>query len=272
MVSVIAIALIFLFLLREGAAVFKAVRPLEFILGLNWYPVSEHPQYGILPLVAGSFLVTAGALVIVVPLGLAVAVYTAYVAPPLVREILKPTVELLAAIPSVVIGFLGMVVLTPWIKALFGLPTGFTALTGSIVLAFMALPTVASIGEDALTSLPADYTDASLALGASRLETIVHVLLPAARSGIVAAAMLGMGRIVGETMAVMMVTGNAAQIPTSLLQPVRTLTATIAAEMGETVRYSEHYHALFAIGIVLFAITFAINLVADLVLHRKGWR
>jgi phosphate transport system permease protein len=178
-------------------------------------------------------------------------------------------VELLAAIPSIVIGFIGIAVLAPWVRDLFSLPTGLTALTGSLALAFMAMPTIVSIAEDALTAVPSAYREASLALGATRWQTIYRVVVPSAASGILGAVMLGVGRAIGETMAVMMITGNAAVIPRSLLQPVRTLTATIAAEMGETVQQSPHYFALFAIGIVLFVITFLINFGAGAVLSRK---
>lgn len=261
---------IFGFLAREGAPSFAAAGGVSaFLGGIHWYPVSAPPQFGILPLLFGSIAVTVGASVLAIPLGVAVAAYLAEIAPAAVREALKPVIELLASIPSVVIGFVGIAVVAPAVKQAFGLQTGFTALTGAISLAWMALPTIVSISEDALRAVPASYKEASLALGASRWETIVHTTLPAARPGIVAAAMLGMGRVVGETMAVMMLTGNAAVIPTTLLQPVRTMTATIAAEMGETVFGSAHYHALFGIGLVLFLITFAINFAADAVLNRQ---
>jgi phosphate transport system permease protein len=178
-------------------------------------------------------------------------------------------VELIAAIPSVVIGFIGLVIVAPWIKNLFNLPTGLTALTGAVMLAWMAMPTIVSIAEDAIRSVPRDYREGSLALGTTHLQTIRHVILPAARSGIVAAVMLGIGRAIGETMTVLMVTGGAAQITGSLLKPVRTMTATIAAEMGETAQGSDHYYALFAVGAVLFLITFAINLIADVALRKE---
>jgi phosphate transport system permease protein len=241
----------------------------EFLFGQNWYPVSDPPRFGILPLILGSLLVTAGALVLSIPLGIGAATFISEVAHPRIRDWLKSGVELLAAIPSIVIGFIGVTVLAPWIQKAFSLPTGLTALTGSVTLAFMAMPTIVSITEDALTAVPITYREASLALGATRWQTIYRVVLPSAASGILAAVMLGVGRAIGETMAVMMVTGNAAVIPQSLLQPVRTLTATIAAEMGETVHQSPHYYALFAIGIVLFVITYLINLGAGFVIHRK---
>jgi len=266
---IILVILIFLFLLKEGASAFRFTSLKDFLFGQNWYPVSDPPRFGILPLILGSLLVTAGALLISLPLGIGSAIFISEVAPSRLRDWLKSGVELLAAIPSIVIGFIGMTVLAPWIKDLFDLPTGLTALTGSITLAFMAMPTIVSITEDALTAVPNAYREASLALGATHWQTIYRVVVPSAASGILAAVMLGVGRAIGETMAVMMVTGNAAVIPQSFMQPVRTLTATIAAEMGEAVHQSPHYFALFAIGIVLFLITYLINVSAGFVIHRK---
>jgi len=268
--SIIFVGLIFLFLLKEGLAVLKTVKIFDFIFGKSWYPISEPAQLGILPLIMGSFLVTLGAAIISIPIGVACAIYIAEIAPLKIKEILKGGIEMLAAIPSVVLGFIGMVTLVPWVKTVFHLPTGLTALSGSIMLAFMAMPTIVSIAEDALYSVPKTYKEGALALGATHWQTIRRVILPAASSGILAAVMLGLGRVIGETMAVMMITGNAAVMPNSILQPVRTLTATIAAEMGEAVVGSEHYFALFAIGIVLFIISFAINVTADLFLHKNN--
>lgn len=267
--SIFFVILIFLFLLKEGLAVFKTISPFRLIFGRNWYPISEPAQLGILPLILGSLLVTLGAAIISVPIGVACAVYIAEIAPAKIKEILKAGIELLAAIPSVVLGFIGMVTLVPWVKNTFNLPTGLTALSGSIMLAFMAMPTIVSIAEDALYAVPKTYKEGAFALGATQWQTIYRVMLPAASSGILAAVMLGIGRVIGETMAVMMITGNAAILPHSFLQPVRTLTATIAAEMGEAVVGSEHYFALFAIGIVLFIISFIINVTADLALHKR---
>lgn len=267
--AIMVILLIFVFLVREGLPVFSVTGVREFLGGRHWYPVPDE-IFGILPLILGSLWVTLGATAIALPIGVACAVYLAEVAPLAVREILKPTVEVLAGIPSVVIGFLGLVVLAPYIKDVFGLNTGLTALTGAIMLGFMAMPTIISISEDAIVAVPREYRDAALALGASKWQSIAGVVVPAARSGIIAAVMLGIGRAVGETMTVLMVTGNAAVIPQTFLQPVRTMTATIAAEMGEVVQGSPHYSALFAIGLVLFLITFLINLVADLALRRSG--
>ncbi len=268
--SIFFVLLIFLFLLKEGLSVFRTVTPGQFLLGKSWYPISEPAQLGIFSLILGSVLVTAGAALISIPMGVACAVYIAEIAPAKTKEVLKSGIELLAAIPSVVLGFIGMVTIVPWVKTMFHLPTGLTALSGSIILAFMAMPTIVSIAEDALYCVPKSYKEGALALGATHWQTIYRVILPAASSGILAAVMLGIGRVVGETMAVMMITGNAAVIPHSILEPIRTLTATIAAEMGEAVVGSEHYFALFAVGIVLFAISFAINVTADLFLHKKN--
>jgi phosphate transport system permease protein len=266
--SIVFVALIFIFLVREGLSLFKTIGLGDFLGGKFWYPISDPPKLGILPLILGSLLVTAGAIALAVPLGIASAFYIADIAPPKVRDVLKSCIEVLSAIPSVVLGFIGIVTLVPLIKKLFGIPTGLTALTGSIMLAFMALPTIISISEDAINSVPKEYKSGAIALGATHWQTLHRVVIHGAMPGIIAASMLGIGRVFGETMAVMMVTGNAAVIPKSLLQPVRTLTATIAAEMGEAVRGSEHYFALFAIGLVLFVISFAINVTADLFLHR----
>jgi phosphate transport system permease protein len=266
--SVVFVALIFLFLLREGISVFKSTSLGSFLGGQNWYPISSPPRLGILPLILGSLLVTAGAVAIAVPLGIAAAFYIAEVAPKRLRTILKSFVEILSAIPSVVLGFLGITVLVPFLKSVFNLPTGLTAFSGSIMLAFMALPTIITISEDAINAVPREYKDGALALGATHWQTLHRVIIHGALPGIIAAAMLGVGRVFGETMAVMMVTGNAAVIPHSLFEPVRTLTATIAAEMGEAAKGSAHYFALFAVGIVLFVISFIINLTADFLLTR----
>lgn len=262
-ISAIAIILlIFFFLLREGAPAFVQLSPDTFF-GTRWYPIEE--MYGLVPLLIGSLLVTVGAVVIAVPLGLTTAVYLGEFAPPWLAEILKPFIEVLAGIPSIVLGFLGWVALAPLIQTL-GAPTGLTAFTGALILAYMSLPTIVSITEDALYAVPKEYRDGSLAIGATQWQTVWRVVLPAARSGIVMAVMLGIGRAIGETMAVMLVTGNAANIPELsagiMFHPVRTMTATIAAEMGEVAQGSTHYSVLFAIGIVLFVITFLINSLA----------
>jgi len=268
-ISILFVILIFIFLLKESLSLFETTSLWDFLTGKDWYPISYPPRFGILPLILGSVWVTVGAIAISVPLSVSCAIYIAEVAPRWLRDLLKAGVELLAAIPSVVLGFIGLTALVPLVQGVFHLPTGLTALSGSLMLGFMAVPTIVSITEDALTNVPRSYREGALALGATHWQTIWRVLLPAASPGLVAAVMLGVGRVIGETMAVMMITGNAAQIPSSFLQPVRTMTATIAAEMGEAVRGSDHYFALFSIGIVLFMITFFINLTADFFLHRE---
>jgi phosphate transport system permease protein len=270
--AIIFVVLIFLFLIREGAPTFAEV-PLRELFQDRWYPIEGY--FGIVPLVLGSILVTVGAALIALPLGLATAIFIAEIAPRWVREILKPFVEVLAGIPSVVLGFIGILVLVPIVRVWTGAPTGLTAFTGSLLLALMALPTIVSVAEDALDAVPRSYRDGALALGITRWQTIWRVTVPAGRSGIIIGMMLGIGRAIGETMTVMMVTGNAARIPTglsALLRPTRTMTATIAAEMGEVAQGSVHYHVLFAIGIALFVITFLINLVAAAVVFRQARR
>ncbi len=267
--SIVFVVLIFGFLLKEGFSFFKEIGLGSFLGGRFWYPISDPPRFGILPLILGSLFVTAGAVAFSVPLSIAAAFYISEVAPHKIKDVLKAGIEMLAAIPSVVLGFIGMVTLVPWVKKIFGLPTGLTALTGSIMLGLMAMPTIISISEDAINAVPKSYKEGALALGATRWQAMYRVVIFAALPGIIAASMLGIGRVIGETMAVMMITGNAAVIPHTFLQPVRTLTATIAAEMGETVHGSLHYYSLFAIGMVLFAISFIINITADMFLHRN---
>lgn len=266
------VLLIFVFLLREGLPILIEV-PLTNFFDVRWYPTFG--LFGLLPLLLGSALVTFTAIAISLPLGVATAVFVREVAPHWAREILKPLIEVLAGIPSVVLGFFGMSLVAPLVREKLGAPTGLTAFTGALVLAYMALPTIISVAEDALDSVPKSYRDAGLAMGATQWQTIWRVVVPAARSGIVTAGMLGIGRAIGETMAVMMVTGNAARMPLELdaiLRPVRTVTATIAAEMGEVAQGSVHYHALFALGIVLFLITFLINLTAARAILAKRRR
>ncbi len=261
--SLVFLVGIVLVLFREGMPIFQKTGLAHFIFGRDWYPTYDPPSFGTLPLMAGSFLVTVGAMAIAIPVGVASAITISQVLPGRARGIVKPVVELLAGVPSVVYGLFGMQIMAPLMMNVFNLPTGLTALTASIILGIMALPTVVSIAEDALSAVPGTYREASYALGATRWETISRVLVPAASSGIVTAALLGMGRAIGETMTVLMVAGGAAVVPTSFLQPVRPMTATIAAEMGEAPVGGSHYHALFAIAIVLFVVTLAFNMVAD---------
>ncbi len=273
--AIVALLLIFAFLVKDGVPAFRAIGVWEMLSGRTWDETDM--LFGMLPLISGSFVVTLGAVIVAIPLGIACAIYIAEIAPKRVREILKPAIEVLAGIPSVVIGFIGLTILAPVVAKSLGLATGVTAFTASIMLAFMALPTIISISEDAIVAVPKAYRDGSLALGATKWETISRVVFPAARSGVIAACMLGVGRAVGETMTVLMVAGNAFNIPQAslggwidfFLGPVRTMTAVIAAETGEAVQFSLHYHSLFAVGLTLFAITFIINLVADLALKKS---
>ncbi len=266
--SILAVVLIFLFLGKE-ALPFWSDPGLGALWDSRWIPVSFKAQrFGIMPLLGGSLLVTSLATLIMIPFGVVSAIYMSEVATKPEREILKPFIELLAGIPSVIIGFFGLVVLGPWIKALFHLETGLNALTGAILLALMAIPTVISISEDALRNVPRSYQEASLALGAGTIQTIWRVVVPAGLPGIIAAVMLGMGRVIGETMVVLMVTGNAAVTTLNPLDSVRTMTATIAAEMGEVAFGGSHYAALFWVGIILLFITFGLNVIAQRVLHK----
>ena len=256
----------------EGLPTFREVALSQFLFGKRWYPTSEPPRLGILPLILGSLWVTIGALIFAIPLGLFSAIFLAELCPKKLREILKPVIEMLAGIPSVVYGFFGMVILSPLLKDLFSLPTGLTAFTASIILGIMAIPSIVSTAEDAISSVPKSYREASFSVGATHWETIRKVIIPASYSGLGAAVILGAGRIIGETMTVLMVAGGAAVIPTSFFQPVRTMTATIAAEMGEAPVGSLHYHSLFAIAIVLFLITFLLNILVDRLAHKYHTR
>jgi phosphate transport system permease protein len=267
--AIVFVALIFFFLLREGLPALAEV-PLSALFGTRWYPI-EGNNFGILPLLLGSLVVTVGAALIAVPFGIGTAVYISEIAPRSVREFLKPLVELLGGFPSVVLGFLGILVLAQFLRRALNIPTGLTALGGALLLGAIAVPTVVSIAEDALDAVPRGYREGAWALGATRWQTIWRVTLPAARSGVLTAVMLGLGRAIGETMIVMMVTGNAPVMPLSpgsLFSPVRTMTATIAAEMGEVSNGSVHYHVLFFIGIVLFLISLLINVIASAVVFR----
>lgn len=244
----------------------------QFISQKEWFPTAQPAaQLGVLPLILGTLWVSFGAILIALPLGLATSIYMAEITSPKIRNILKPLIELLAGIPSVVYGFFGLVIIVPGIQKIFDLPVGETALAGSIVLAIMALPTIITISEDALRTTPKAMKEASLALGANKWQTIYRVIIPYSGSGITAATILGIGRAIGETMAVLMVTGNAAVIPHSFLEPVRTIPATIAAELGEAPQGGLHYKALFALGCILFIITMAINLIVGYVSSKKKY-
>jgi phosphate transport system permease protein len=267
--SVLFVLLILYFLLSEGVpALWKA--DFASLIGTRWYPTEAH--FGILPLIFGSVIVTLGAGLVSIPLGIGTAVFISEFAPQWAKEVLKPLVEILAGLPSVVLGFLGILVLSPFMRRLLDMPTGLTALTGAILLGMISIPTIVSVGEDALNTVPKSYREASMALGATRWQTTWGVTLPAARSGVITAVLLGLGRAMGETMAVMMVTGNAPVLPHNLqafIMPVRTMTATIASEMGEVAAGSVHYNVLFFIGIILFVISLVVNVLAFALSSRR---
>jgi len=267
--AIFFVVMILFFLLGQGLPTLQEVS-IGSLLSTRWYPIEDH--FGILPLVLGSLVVTIGATLVAVPFGIGSAIFIAEISPRWGREILKPMVEVLAGLPSVVRGFIGMVTLSPFFRELLNLPTGLSAFTGSLLLGAIAIPTIVSVAEDAVDAVPKEYRDAALALGSTKWQTIWMVTLPAARSGVLTAVMLGIARAIGETMTVMMVTGNAPVMPLSLgafFAPIRTMTATIAAEMGEVASGSNHYHVLFFIGIVLFVISLIINVIASSVVFRQ---
>ncbi len=261
--SLVSLLGIMLFLFYEGLPIFDTVSVTSFIFGEWWYPTSDPPDFGIFPLLMGSFAVTILASLIAVPLGVLTAAYLTEIASSSVRRIIKPFVELLAALPSVVIGFFGMVVVAPLLQDYLGAATGLNLFNAGLMLAFMSVPTICSVAEDALYAVPVALREASLALGATRWETTIKVVLPAALSGIGTAIMLGMSRAIGETMVVLMVAGGAGLIPTSIFDPVRPMPASIAAEMAEAPYRGEHYFALFAIGMMLFLFTLCFNMIAQ---------
>lgn len=261
---------IFFFVFREGAGLLLSGRFAigQFLTSIEWYPTSQsHVRYGALALIVGTFSITLLAMLIAVPFGVGTAIFVSEFCRPRWKETLKIVIELLAAIPSVVWGFIGLTMMNSLIIRLFDAPIGLNVLNGGLILALMSVPIIVSIGEDALKAVPDSYREAALAMGATRWQMIYRVLLPAAKNGLLAAVLLGVGRAVGETMAVLMATGHSVRIPHSVLDPVRTLTATIAAELGEASVRSDHYQVLFIIGILLFSITFAINLCADLIVR-----
>jgi len=268
MASITTLFLIMVFLFREGLPIFKTVSVKEFVFGHYWYPTSEPPDFGIFPLIIASLSVTVASAAISIPLGVMTAVYLAEIASKKVSEIAKPVVELLAALPSVVIGFFGMVLVAPFLQKVFNIPTGLNMFNAALMLAFMSIPTICSISEDAIHSVPVALKEASMALGATHLETIVRVILPASISGISTAVILGMSRAIGETMVVLMVAGGAAMLPESIFDPVRPMPASIASEMAEAPVGGEHYYALFATGVVLFFFTLIFNVIADHIAYK----
>lgn len=268
--AVVVLVGIFLLLCIEGFPAIKNLGVSSFFDKVLWRPDAYgKPTYGLWPAIYGTFLTTLVAMCISIPLGVGTAVYLSFIAGRRTKEILKPIFELLASIPSVVIGFLGLVATGPLIAKLFNKNHGLNALNGGILLSIMSLPTIISVAEDSLQALPRDFWRGSLALGATRFRTIMKVMIPAAKGGIFAAVMLGMGRAVGETMTVLMATGNASSFPEGLFSSVKTLTATIASELGEVPFGSDHYHALFVVGAVLFLMTFTINLAGEYFMRAK---
>ena len=266
--SILVLTLIVVFLFKEGIPIFEQVSVKDFLLGKYWYPTYDPPEFGIFPLIVASILVTLLASAIAVPLGVMTAVYISEIAGPRTKEMLKPIVELLASLPSVVIGFFGMVVVAPFLQEAFDIATGLNLLNASVMLAIMAVPTISSISEDAIHAVRRELREASLALGATQWETISRVVIPSSLSGICTAVILGMSRAIGETMVVLMVAGGAAAIPESIFDACRPMPASIAAEMAEAPFRGDHYHALFATGVVLFFMTLAFNLIADYVSHK----
>ncbi len=262
-VSITILCMILYFLVREGVPVFELVSVKDFLFGDYWYPTSDPPDFGIFPLIAASLLVTLCSAAVAIPLGVMTAIYLAEIASHRVKEIAKPMVELLASLPSVVIGFFGMVVVAPFLQNVFNIPTGLNLFNASLMLAFMSVPTICTISEDAIASVPAELKEASLALGATHWESLVRVILPASLSGLSTAVILGMSRAIGETMVVLMVAGGAAMVPSSIFDPVRPMPASIAAEMAEAPFRGDHYYALFATGMVLFVFTLIFNFIAD---------
>jgi len=259
---------IFFMLIYNSVSFFIDIKPIDFFTGSQWDPSSANSKYSIIPLLVSTGLVALGSMIIAVPLGILTAAFLSELAPQKVQAVLKPVIEILAAIPSVAIGFLGIVLVGPAIANLFGIQNGLNGLNGSVLLAVMALPTIITISEDAINAVPKSHREASLALGASKWETLYRVTIPAAVPGLIAAVMLGLGRALGETMTVLMATGNASMMPSGFLDSVRTITATIAIEMGEVPFQTTHYFALFAIAAVLFLITLCINLVSEYFVDR----
>jgi len=268
--AVIFVVAIFFFIFREAAPVLWSddFHIFEFLFSTEWYPTSvSNVRYGTLALTVGTLSVTGVAILLAVPFGLGAAIFVSEFCPPKLKETLKVVIELLAAIPSVVWGFVGLTVMSKIIVTLTGTAVGVNLLNGGVILALMSVPIIVSIGEDALRAVPDSYREAAVALGATRWQTVYRVLLPAAKNGLLAAVLLGVGRAVGETMAVLMATGHAVQIPEGLLNSVRTLTANVAAELGEAPAGSSHYRVLFLTGVLLFWITLVVNVAADLVVR-----
>ncbi len=265
---VVLLGIIFI-LLKEGLPVFANTNPWDFLFGTHWYPNADPSVFGIAPFLVSTLMITLISTIIAVPVGVACAAYLSEVAPPKVAETVKPIIEILAGIPSVMMGFIGLALLSPFVQSLFHLNTGLCGLTAAIMLSLMSLPIIVSVSEDALHAVPREFKEASYALGATKWETIWHVCIPAALSGIAAAIMLGVGRAIGETMTVLMVAGNALAVPASPVDPMTTMTAAIANSIGNAVRGGVQYQAIFAIGLILFILTLGVNIIAERVLERQ---
>jgi phosphate transport system permease protein len=265
---VVLLGIIFI-LIKEGLPILTNTNPWDFLFGTHWYPLADPPVFGIAPFLVSTLMITLISTVVAVPIGVACAAYLSEVAPPKVSEMTKPVIEILAGIPSVMMGFIGLALLSPFVQSLFHLNTGLCGLTAAIMLSLMSLPIIVSVSEDALHAVPREFKEASYALGATKWETIWHVCIPAALSGIAAAIMLGVGRAIGETMTVLMVAGNALAVPASPTDPMTTMTAAIASGIGNAVRGGVQYQAIFAIGLILFILTLGVNIVAERVLERQ---
>jgi phosphate transport system permease protein len=267
--SIVILLGIIVILLKEGLPVFTYTNPWDFLFGTRWYPVSDPPTFGILPFFVSTLWITLIATLISVPIGVACAAFLSEVASPRINDIIKPIIEIMAGLPSVMMGFIGLALLSPMVQSLFNLNTGLCGLTAAIMLSLMSLPIIVSVSEDALHAVPKEFKEASYALGATRWETIRHICIPSALSGIAAAIMLGVGRAIGETMTVLMVAGGALAVPVSPTDPMTTMTSAIASGIGNAVRGGLQYQALFAIGLILFILTLAVNFFAEKVLEQQ---
>ncbi len=269
MLTIVVLLGIIFILLKEGLPIFANTKPWDFLFGTHWYPYADPPVFGIAPFFVSTLMITLISTIVAVPIGVACAAYLSEVAPPKVAETVKPIIEILAGIPSVMMGFIGLALLSPFVQSLFHLNTGLCGLTAAIMLSLMSLPIIVSVSEDALHAVPREYKEASYALGATKWETIWHVCIPSALSGIAAAIMLGVGRAIGETMTVLMVAGNALAVPASPTDPMTAMTAAIANSIGNAVRGGVQYQAIFAIGLILFILTLGVNIIAERVLERQ---
>jgi phosphate transport system permease protein len=269
MLAIVVLLGIIFILLKEGLPIFTNTNPWDFLFGTHWYPAADPPVFGIAPFFVSTLMITLISTAVAVPVGVACAAYLSEVAPPKVADTIKPIIEILAGIPSVMMGFIGLALLSPFVQSLFNLNTGLCGLTASIMLSLMSLPIIVSVSEDALHAVPREFKEASYALGATKWETIWHVCIPSALSGIAAAIMLGVGRAIGETMTVLMVAGNALAVPASPTDPMTAMTAAIANSIGNAVRGGVQYQAIFAIGLILFILTLGVNIIAERVLERQ---